>query len=208
MKKHTVQEGEWLKEIALQYGFPNWQKVWEHASNADLVTLRGEPDLLFAGDVINIPEPESNAVSAASDSTHKFVKKCLKMNLKIKVEDEEGEPLASKPWTIEIEGKTYTGNTDAEGLVEQELPVSKGIGKLSVDKHVFPVQLGHMDPLDEIVGIQKRLHNIGYDCGALDGEMGPKTEAALQLFQFDNELSKTGTADQPTKSKLKELYGC
>ena len=93
-------------------------------------------------------------------------------------------------------------------MVEQELPVSKGIGKLSVENYVFPVQLGHMDPLDELAGIQKRLHNIGYDCGALDGEMGPKTKAALQLFQFDHDLSKSGIADQPTKDKLKELYGC
>ncbi len=54
----------------------------------------------------------------------------------------------------------------------------------------------------EILKIQKRLLELGYDPGPADGSMGPKTKGAIKSFQRDNSLEETGIIDEKTKEKL------
>ena len=49
---------------------------------------------------------------------------------------------------------------------------------------------------------QKKLTELGYDPGPIDGRMGKKTVAALKSFQQDNALQITGKLDDLTKKKL------
>lgn len=49
---------------------------------------------------------------------------------------------------------------------------------------------------------QKKLQELGYNPGPLDGIWGPKTESALKKFQYDNSVSITGKLDSMTKKKL------
>jgi hypothetical protein len=49
---------------------------------------------------------------------------------------------------------------------------------------------------------QKKLTELGYDPGPVDGLWGRKTEAAVKEFQKDNGLSITGKLDEETKVKL------
>jgi peptidoglycan hydrolase-like protein with peptidoglycan-binding domain len=50
--------------------------------------------------------------------------------------------------------------------------------------------------------IQQALKGKGYDPGALDGKMGPKTETALRAFQKAEGLRVTGRLDIDTRNKL------
>ena len=50
--------------------------------------------------------------------------------------------------------------------------------------------------------VQKRLKELGYDPGPIDGIWGKQTESAIRKFQSDNSLSKTGRIDSVTKNKL------
>jgi len=208
MQKHTVKPGEWIKQIALQYGFPNWEKVWDHPTNSTLVSLRKDPSLLHPGDKLTIPEPEEAELSAPSDKKHTFVKAVPKTILKIKVQDDKGDPIADTPWKMTLGEETFEGTSGGDGLVEQEVPTAMGEGILEIDTHKFPLRIGHLDPIDEVEGVQKRLHNIGYDCGNIDGVVGCKMAQSLKLFQKDNALKESGKIDQASKDKLKELYGC
>jgi len=54
----------------------------------------------------------------------------------------------------------------------------------------------------EILKIQKRLLELGYDPGVADGLMGAKTKDAIKSFQRDNSLEETGIIDEKTKEKL------
>lgn len=54
----------------------------------------------------------------------------------------------------------------------------------------------------EILKIQKRLLELGYDPGPADGLMGAKTKDAIKSFQRDNSLEETGVVDEKTKEKL------
>lgn len=51
--------------------------------------------------------------------------------------------------------------------------------------------------------IQQRLGNLGYDAGAPDGAMGPKTRRAIRAYQRENGLSINGRASTALHRSLK-----
>jgi hypothetical protein len=205
---HTVKPGEWMQQIAIKYGFPNWEKVWDHPKNSALVSLRKDSELLHPGDKISIPDPQEIELSAASNKKHTFVKMLPKTTLKIKVQDERRQPIANTSWKITLGEQIFEGMSAANGLVEQQIPTAMGEGTLEIATHKFPLRIGHLDPIDEVEGVQKRLHNLGYDCGEINGVVGTKMVQTMKVFQEDNALNASGKVDQASKNKLKELYGC
>jgi N-acetylmuramoyl-L-alanine amidase len=70
------------------------------------------------------------------------------------------------------------------------------------------LQIGHLDPVEETTGIQGRLNNLGFDCGEVDGIIGPQTEAAVRAFQDEHSLEADGIPGPKTQAKLKEVHGC
>jgi len=51
---------------------------------------------------------------------------------------------------------------------------------------------------DDVKVLQSFLNNLGFNCGTADGSFGPKTEAALKLFQTANNLKPDGKAGKIT----------
>jgi peptidoglycan hydrolase-like protein with peptidoglycan-binding domain len=49
---------------------------------------------------------------------------------------------------------------------------------------------------------QQQLKAAGFDPGAVDGHMGPKTRAALRDYQGAHSLPKTGKLDRATQKSL------
>lgn len=54
----------------------------------------------------------------------------------------------------------------------------------------------------EVYQAQKRLKELGYDPGAIDGIWGKKTTTAIKRFQQDNGLPVTGQLDKQTRAEL------
>ena len=50
--------------------------------------------------------------------------------------------------------------------------------------------------------VQQALQNKGYDVGAVDGVMGPRTQSALREFQQQQGLPRSGQLDERTMSAL------
>lgn len=50
--------------------------------------------------------------------------------------------------------------------------------------------------------VQEALKELGYDPGPVDGDIGPKTKAAVRLFQFDKELEVDGYPGPITRAAL------
>lgn len=50
--------------------------------------------------------------------------------------------------------------------------------------------------------LQNRLIGAGYTVGTVDGVYGTETQAAVEWFQYDNELEVTGTIDAETAALL------
>ena len=54
----------------------------------------------------------------------------------------------------------------------------------------------------DILNVQKRLTELGYEPGPTDGIMGGMTIKAIMEFQEDNDLPATGKIDNETTHKL------
>jgi hypothetical protein len=67
-----------------------------------------------------------------------------------------------------------------------------------------PIYTGYanLTPDQVVVNVQVALRDQGYYAGAIDGDMGPQTRAALAAFQADNGLAVTSAVDQPTLQTL------
>jgi N-acetylmuramoyl-L-alanine amidase len=58
---------------------------------------------------------------------------------------------------------------------------------------------------DDVIGLQERLLELGYDAGPADGIFGPGTENGLRAFQRDYGLTADGTCGPATLRALRQL---
>jgi len=58
----------------------------------------------------------------------------------------------------------------------------------------------------EVIKLQKVLHELGYDCGSIDGVFGPKTEQQLKEFQQNQNLGTSGIYDTITQSSIENIF--
>jgi hypothetical protein len=201
-----VAQGDTLPSIAALEGHADWRAIWDHPENAELKRRRQSPHVLAPGDVVFIPEKEQRDEQVASGQRHRFVVKNATMPLKLVLKDRRGEPLANKAFELVAGGVTRTGTTDGNGKLEVKVPTSAREGTLKIkDPDVtFPIAIGHLDPVDEESGVRQRLRNLGY----LPHERPSAriVEDAIRRFQVENDLSETGTADEATRTKLREEH--
>ena len=62
---------------------------------------------------------------------------------------------------------------------------------------------GRYDPA--VAELQRSLNSRGYNCGTVDGIMGPRTQQAIMRFQRDQGLQVDGIAGPVTRAKLSEV---
>ena len=58
---------------------------------------------------------------------------------------------------------------------------------------------------DDVINLQDRVHELGYDAGPVDGIFGPETEVGLRSFQRDYGLTADGTCGPATLRALRQL---
>ena len=58
---------------------------------------------------------------------------------------------------------------------------------------------------DDVISLQERLLELGYDAGRADGILGPETETGLRAFQRDYGLTADGTCGPATLRALRQL---
>ena len=209
---HKVQQGEDVQSISHRYGFLNYLTVWEHPKNGPLKRLRTDPNLLFPGDFVFIPDKTGNPRAESTTQRHTFQIKPATKIVRIALEDEDGKRLANLPYMLKIGTQMYPGTTDGSGMLEKEIPIDAQEGELRIDGHVWQIQVSHLNPVENvsdqgISGIKGRLRNLGYEVGSLDGEMDEITERAIRAFQRDNGLPEDGECKGATLARLIERHG-
>jgi N-acetylmuramoyl-L-alanine amidase len=127
-------------------------------------------------------------------------------------DDEPEEPWANAPYILNIDGKLSEGQTDGEGRIEVPIPPGARKGRLTMEpgterEKVYPLRLGHLDPITSLSGVVDRLNNLGYHNGSRPTEITPELREALRAFQKANNLQESGEADQATQDKLSEIHG-
>ena len=84
-KIHKVQQGETVSSIAKQYGFPNWESLYNHPDNSEFKELRPNPDLIYPKDEIVIPERNIAQFKAKLNEKQTFRSKAKKNLIKLKI---------------------------------------------------------------------------------------------------------------------------
>jgi Putative peptidoglycan binding domain len=206
MPDYNVVEGDCIWSIAKAAGFLP-ETIWNHPNNSSLKAQRKDPNILLPDDVVFVPDLTIAEFDRPTDQLHKF-----QLNggaqLRIRLLD-DGDPRANEKYTLNVDDKRTSGQTDADGWITAMISADAKEGRLSLkngdEQHT--IQLGYLDPIDAVSGVQARLRNLGLYGGEISGEMDDETSASVLSFQNQNQLEETGTVDEPTQSALKSAYG-
>jgi N-acetylmuramoyl-L-alanine amidase len=207
MPDYTVQQGDCIWSIAKTAGLPPLT-IWNHPNNAALKSSRKNPNILYPGDTVFIPDLNPGTFSKPTDQQHKFQVNGSTAKLRLRLLDNQ-KPRSGESYTLNVNGKKLSGQTDGDGWLEQMIPADAMEAQLllngGAEKHIL--KLGSLDPVDQVTGIQARLQNLGLYMGEVDGEMDDETTAALIGFQNKNNLQATGEADSATQAALQSAHG-
>jgi hypothetical protein len=204
-KEHTVKQGESIANIAFVYGFfPD--TIWDLPENKALKEKRQNPDVLLPGDVVFVPDKRVKEVSLPPNRTHKF--KCRNTPKTFRVQLlRQNRPVPDMAYDIEVDGWKKKGTTSGGWIIENIPPNSRKAVIILEEGLTYKMELGYLDPPEEISGIQGRLRTLGYYKGPVNGIMEESTTEALKIFQHSNKLEVTGIVDEPTRSLLKDVAG-
>lgn len=206
MPTHIVGQGDSIASIAEQNGFL-WETLWNHGNNGGLKAERKDPNVLFPGDEVFIPEKGQKQIDKPVDARHRFTRKGVPHKLKVKLATAD-EARGGEPYTLVVGGQVLHGTLDGDGAFEHDVPGDAKSAQLilSGGDEIINLRVGGLDPVSEVSGAQQRLQNLGYDLGGEQGTLGDKTRAALRGFQDRNKLPVTGEIDGATKAKLQEVH--
>jgi len=215
-QQHTVAQGETLLRIARQYGYQTSKALYNHPSNAEFKALRPDPNLIYPGDKITIPPKKEKFIPLRTNSINSFVVQNEKEYFRLQIIHEDGDDITGKRIVITIGSQTIDTVLPGNGLIEVELNENDSLtGQVdlylkedqSSPSESFTAQVGHLDPIDTLSGVQARCNLLGFDCGTVDGINGSKTKAGVRDFQYEHDLEVDGIAGAKTKAKLQQVFG-
>jgi N-acetylmuramoyl-L-alanine amidase len=215
-QQHTVAQGETLLRIAKQYGYQTSKALYNHPSNAEFKALRPDPNLIYPGDKITIPPKKEKFIPLRTNSINSFVVQNEKEYFRLQIIHEDGDDITGKRIVITIGSQTIDTVLPSNGLIEVELNESDSLtGQVDLylkedqnsPSESFTAQVGHLDPIDTLSGVQARCNLLGFDCGTVDGINGSKTKAGVRDFQYEHDLEVDGIAGAKTKAKLQQVFG-
>jgi putative peptidoglycan binding protein len=226
---YAVRQGDYLAKIAHDHGFNKWQTIYEHPDNQAFRQKRPDPNVIYPGDQLFIPDKKPSYASAGSDQKRTFKRRRSATPVRLVLKNGiNNDPVVILKYELATKQETFTrlrGQSRSptfdpknleRGMVVEKLahPETEATLKLWLRDEKAPdpefeytLKLGDLDPVEEITGVQARLNNLGFHCGAIDGNCGPKTQAALKAFQGRYGLTVDCQPNKETQAKLKELYG-
>lgn len=216
---HTVVQGEHLSSIAKKYGFSSYKTIWDHGQNTELKKQRQNPNVIFPGDKLFIPDRAEKEESRNTEQKHRFELKAENLKLRLVLEDLYEKPIANAKCELHVEGEQFELTTDAQGKIERDIrPTDERVfltiqdPQTPINEILIPIKVGHLDPVDEVSGQKGRLNNLGYFAGPLDGKSEEENQAmflsAVEEFQCDHGLVVDGKCGPATQAKLKQVHGC
>jgi N-acetylmuramoyl-L-alanine amidase len=210
---HTVRPGDCLTSIASRYGVPDAQTLYDEPANQALKTKRPNPNLLYPGDAVTIPDRPGKVYRFATGAKHRIVIKRSKRTVRIALRPGEDAPFASVPYRLVGDGFEVEDQTTFDGMVVQEVPAELNELTLVVGRARIELRVGHLNPMRDVPdagvsGAQARLANLGFAPGRIDGALGPRTEHAIRAFQRSKGLDETGRVDDALIDALTSAHGC
>lgn len=135
--------------------------------------------------------------------------------------EEDTRGIAGIQWRVMSDGvEVQSGTTEEDGIVHVEIRGSAATvlelihEGIAVSQYQITIREGGYEPDAQLIGVQRRLRQLGYQLGhhgesadGIDGEMGRKTDAAIQDFQIDQHMEFDSVIGDRTKSALNDEVG-
>ena len=209
MPTHLVEQGDHLSGIAEQYGYRDFQTLWDDAANSGLQDQGRKPHILLPGDTVEVPEPQRKTEDRATEARHRFRTPRRRLKLKLRLLTSTREPQKDTAVRLEVAGKSGADlTTDGDGkIADDDLPRRARIARLIVAETEFSVQIGHLDPSGTDSGWEGRLNNLGYFVPDATERDADEVRSAIEEFQCDYGLTVDGEKSDATKAKLEEVHG-
>jgi len=207
-RTYTVKSGDCIANIAFRYGmFPG--TLWDDAKNRALREKRKDPNVLLPGDVVYLRAKELKEVSGGTEERHRFRRRGVPERLRLQFSHADGTPRAGERYVLNIDGSLISSTTDGDGYVNQPIPpkAREAVLLLGEDQEEFVFELGDLDPVEEISGVQGRLENLGFYDGPIDGTLTAETIQAITAFQASKGIAATGEINKQTQDALRDAYG-
>lgn len=204
---YTVQEGDCIDSIAAAHGFLP-KTLWSYSANAALRDQRKNPNVLAPGDTVVIPEKRTKSETGPCAKRHRFRRLGVPAEFRLRILD-SGKPVAGAAFLLDVDGVLTQGVTDGEGNVRAAISPMALMAKLTVRtpkrELTYDIDLGRLDPIDTLRGVQQRLNNLGLRCPE-DGVNGSETEEAIKAFQAAHQKPATGQLDSATRAAIKTSH--
>ncbi len=216
---HVVKQGEHLSRIASEYGFSHYLTIWNLPQNAALKAQRN-PNVLFPGDNLFVPDRETKQENRSTNQRHKFKLSGDPIKLRIVLHRVYGKPFANMPCVLVIDANRTELTSDGLGKIQQEISNTAAGGSVTVKDQVpvkdatvsvnreIRINIGHLDPVEEVSGQHARLANLGYYRGPDEPTDHDEFLSAVEEFQCEHGLAIDGKCGPITQAKLKLVHGC
>ncbi|MDX2057802.1 MAG: hypothetical protein SFV24_08350 [Gemmatimonadales bacterium] len=207
---HSARQGESISSLAACHGL-TWERIWNHPENEPLRRIRTHHNILQPGDLVFIPTIRPKRESRPSGARHRFIRAGMPERLEIRILDPNGEPLVNQPFRLSHEAGRIEGVLDSEGWLRVRVPPSVGSATLDIgsDGALMRVSLdlGHLNPIADPLGVLQRLANLGYYRGSLEQPDDDEAAAAVRRFRLEQDLPGDHGLDDAVRERLIEVYG-
>jgi hypothetical protein len=213
MPSHTVQQGESIDSIARQHKV-RADAIWDAPENRELrERRRHDARVLFENDEVFIPVVEPKRVAASTGRYHEFVHAVRLAPVRIRFTSASGAT-RNVPCkvTADSHGEEFDAFVESDGILRLEVPpettqLDVRLWPDTAAERAYCFKLRHLDPVDEIRGVQQRLNNLGFRCGEPDGSLNDPTRAAIRSYQRSHGLEVSGEVDAATTDSLRRNHG-
>ena len=222
LRPYVIRQGDYVAKLAHRHGF-DAAEVWQLPKNETLRRKRGSPDILYPGDILYIPERDQPGQSVRAGGEQRYRARVPSTTVSLQLLD-DGQPIADQECEVvgvaaAVAGQPVVVKTDGDGRIELDVPVIVDEFEVYVPSlhTTYAVRVGHMDPTAEMLGVVKRLRNLGYlddddDDGDEPDEEGDFPDededvaAAIAAFQHDRGMIITSVADGALLAALKKAH--
>jgi hypothetical protein len=206
--KHRKEFSDMLNEFRACVA---WKAFYNDDLNRDFWNLGPDPNALLPGDSLHVPDEETKAELCSTAHVLPALRNTI--GLRFIVRDVDGEPLAREKYQVDGTGEIPDGILCSDALHDVIVPPCALEGTLAVWVRddldladVWTLKLGHLDLIDN--GSHARLHNLGYDCGPVDGVNGSRMQVGVRAFQKERSLQVDGVAGPETQAALVDQHTC
>ena len=111
--------------------------------------------------------------------------------------------IADVDWALKVDGRLIAkGRTGSDGVVEAMVPAGSRTILEAMDTEYEVVIAPELKDVTDRAGQQRRLTELGYWLGEVDGTLGRRTDRSILEFQADTGLDPDGVVGSQTRSRL------